>query len=417
MFDKKINLKTVIILILISILMASGTTYILAQTPTSTFTISPGIYPGAPSYTVWKEGNYYYAKDSTGAIKYSGIDAVTVIQNALNSLTNGRNWKEKVLLKGNIEISSTIRIPSYTILEIQGKIKASKGMAVNMIENNASMDHDFEIIGGTIDGNKDNGATNHAIVLTEASRWTIKSVRFVNVYSSSIKVIATGAIEAEDWIIKDCIFRYSRGYTIYLDGGMVKDGIITHNSIEDIDYRGIYIYSCWTITITDNSISINGKDVGHGHGIVVSTNAVGIIIKGNHIDHNYGHGIWLYQLRAIATGEGYHTVIIKGNHIHYNGKDGIKIENSRYVLIEGNDISENSYSASGSYNGITLVGTSTYITRENIIIGNTLCDIKTTPDQAYGIREYSYSDYNVIIGNIAQGNAIIDIWKQGSILK
>jgi len=73
------------------------------------------------SYVIWKDGDTYRAECLLkGGTDYSGTDA-TVIQSALNSLTPGRTWKEKVLLKGTFEISGFLNIPAYTILQ-GGKI-------------------------------------------------------------------------------------------------------------------------------------------------------------------------------------------------------------------------------------------------------------------------------------------------------
>jgi len=78
--------KLGVVSILVNILLISTLTYVIFASPNGTFTISPGIYPGAPSYTIWKEGSTYYAKNAYGAIDYSGTDAITVIQNVVDAL-------------------------------------------------------------------------------------------------------------------------------------------------------------------------------------------------------------------------------------------------------------------------------------------------------------------------------------------
>jgi len=85
---RKISLKTAIIAILLSVLLTTSIVYVLAS-PNGIFTISPGIFPGAPSYTIWKEGSYYYAKDAYGKIAYFGLDIGIVGQNVFDALTNG----------------------------------------------------------------------------------------------------------------------------------------------------------------------------------------------------------------------------------------------------------------------------------------------------------------------------------------
>lgn len=121
-FEKKVSWKVAIALVLVAILVSSTIVYTFAVSPGSTFTISLGIYPGAPSYTVWREGSNCFAKDVNGFIAYSGTNAGQIINWALGNLTSGRTWKEKVLLKGNFPLTIPLSLASYTILDIQGKL-------------------------------------------------------------------------------------------------------------------------------------------------------------------------------------------------------------------------------------------------------------------------------------------------------
>jgi len=80
---RNISKKTIAISFLaIGILIGSIGTYVYAQGQLTTLTISPGVYPGAPSYTIWREGNYYYAKDAYGNIDYFGTNASQIVNNA-----------------------------------------------------------------------------------------------------------------------------------------------------------------------------------------------------------------------------------------------------------------------------------------------------------------------------------------------
>ena len=43
------------------------------------------------SYVIYKQGDVIYAKNGeTGAVEFSGTDAATIIQNAINAVENGR---------------------------------------------------------------------------------------------------------------------------------------------------------------------------------------------------------------------------------------------------------------------------------------------------------------------------------------
>lgn len=76
------------------------------------------------AYLVYRRNGFVWAKNGrTDEVEFYGPDASVVIQNALNALTPNRTWKEKVLIKGDFSALPTdISIPSYTIVEVQGRI-------------------------------------------------------------------------------------------------------------------------------------------------------------------------------------------------------------------------------------------------------------------------------------------------------
>ena len=83
------NLKKYRVAIVIQLcailLLASGIVIVLAQTGT-TFTISEGIYPGAPSDTFWNLAGTYYAKNA-----YGSIGSSTNISYLVNNVIDGFN--------------------------------------------------------------------------------------------------------------------------------------------------------------------------------------------------------------------------------------------------------------------------------------------------------------------------------------
>jgi len=90
-FTRKLKL-TMVILCLAFLLIGSYIGYTFVPTPSSTFWWSSGVYPGAPSFTIWVEGTDYFAKDANGYIQnghiqYSGTNASDVINDAINGLT------------------------------------------------------------------------------------------------------------------------------------------------------------------------------------------------------------------------------------------------------------------------------------------------------------------------------------------
>lgn len=73
--------------ILILVVSLGYVLYTYAVSPTSTFVISGGIYPGAPTYTIWTESGNYYAKNVYGSIAYSGTNASAIINAAIDATT------------------------------------------------------------------------------------------------------------------------------------------------------------------------------------------------------------------------------------------------------------------------------------------------------------------------------------------
>jgi len=82
--------------------------YSFAAGSNDTFTISQGIYPGAPSYTIWKQDATYYAKNNFGVVKQYGTNKTTVIVSAIADLTDGG-----LIVLSDITMPNGITIPEY----------------------------------------------------------------------------------------------------------------------------------------------------------------------------------------------------------------------------------------------------------------------------------------------------------------
>lgn len=108
---------------------------------------------------VWKDSSGTIHADGDDSEIDSGSDAATVIQSALDGLTSGRSHKEKVAVKGDMEIGSTLQIPDYTILQVDGRLTLSDGSDTNMVENKDTTNGNSHIelhVNGELDGNSAN---------------------------------------------------------------------------------------------------------------------------------------------------------------------------------------------------------------------------------------------------------------------
>ena len=119
--------------------------------------------------------------DRSGNLVCDGTADDVEIQAALDYLTAGRDWYEKVLLKGDFTISTTVHVPSYTILEIDGKCTLADTVNLSMFDNNeasATLPSHIVFTGGILDGNRANnvGGTQFQALIDSgfATKITIK---------------------------------------------------------------------------------------------------------------------------------------------------------------------------------------------------------------------------------------------------
>jgi hypothetical protein len=107
------------------------------------------------SYVVFKSGATYYARGcGTGFSNYSGADAATVIQAAMDGLTAGRTWKEKVVIKGDVSLATYISPPSYTELDIYGRLTTTANVSlIRCVGTVGTHLTDICVKGGLITGN------------------------------------------------------------------------------------------------------------------------------------------------------------------------------------------------------------------------------------------------------------------------
>jgi len=102
--------------------------------PENVFTRSRG-----EQIIVWNDGTNIYADGPTGLVDSGayGVDDATVIQSALDGLTSGRDYYEKVVVVGDYVIDSPpLQVGSWTELEVLGQIKLGAGTDETLIQNN-----------------------------------------------------------------------------------------------------------------------------------------------------------------------------------------------------------------------------------------------------------------------------------------
>ena len=359
-------------------------------TRTQTTTISP-------TYVVFvdpEDPRIIKAKNSiTGKIDFSGTDAATVIQNAIDALNSTRTSKEKVLLSGSFSISKTIKVPSYTILEIQGTLtpapQAAKdgstlGNAQYPLIQNADLalgNNDIEIRGGILDG----GTTDiqhDAIHFNGVTNSTVQDISIMRFRGRGIVLGETtgGDSACQDIMISNCRFEHmglEAIRTIVLSSLPATIGnkriIITrcsfesNNEIPGDHYGAVHLDANTQDSLVDSCVFTNEKSA------VEIDSAFRNIVSNSIIDTTSSSAIIVYQ----GTGPEEQTATL--NH------------------IIGNSI------ANAGLAGILIASdTAANLATQNTIENNTITNCNTRGGYPYGAIAVEGSPDNVIVGNIIE---------------
>lgn len=311
------------------------------------------------NYIVYQEGVTTSAKNgTTGKIDFSGTDATIVIQNALNALTSGRTWKEKVVVKGNYSSLKQIQIPSYTILEIQGKWTAQNDLNDNLIINSDTINGNtqIEIYGGHVDANKDNQTVGtSAIRLYKVSTSTVHHM-----------IIRGGNRVAESTGV---------GILVYLS----REVLVSDNYTYEADYDNIQVTYSTSTVVTGNQM------IAGGNGGIQLAGSAYTVVTGNYIKGSMSSGV---GIRMCHEGTINNTIV--GNVFVGSSGSTIAIElcdGTNENLVEGNVV-YGYWTRGVNFRPIDST------TNRNLIQGNHFSNIAT------GIRfETNAGDNNQIIDN------------------
>jgi len=428
---KTIKLKTYILTILATLIISiSSIGYILAQS-SATFTISQGIYPGAPGYTIWREESVYYAKNAYGSLT-SGTNFTTIINNALLS--------DNVYLKSGIYelngVACNIKVPSNRVLEGEDKHttlirligNAYVGMVVNdgyigwLGDGNENITvRNISFDGGGTDPNGPDGSINFKGI----TNLLIENVATYNSSNLSIDYIEIG-------LIRNILLNEHSGAIV---GNRLGMGHTNYTTIENVRIygsigEGIYIDYCFNNTFINNYIegcadsglelrTSSGFNTVIGNTFVNNVNQIYLASHNNIISNNRIQG----GTNAIVIDYGAKYNTISSNTIYgLSNSNGIMIQTAgtQYNAITANTLYDCGYGIRSQNTGNnTFLGNMIFSCNygiellsspRNILISN------IANNGVYGIWEYSSgtSDYNVIIGCAAIGNDVLNIGKIGA---
>lgn len=220
-----------------------------------------GTFVNPCTFVVSKSGSDYAASNAYQTIYggsgdaggVDGADAMAVIQAALNGLTGGRTWKEKVVLNGVFDTTTStyIDVPAYTILE-GGSITGKAGIGVagshvtvkdvtasvdNSVESafhiycNNTTKEDIEFINCTAKDCGRHGFFNNG----EGATKIVKNVRYINCQAincgktSRFNDWITGFDLAESNDLIDCLVIGCYAEGSWESGFHVEDGPLKKN--------------------------------------------------------------------------------------------------------------------------------------------------------------------------------------------
>ena len=426
--------KQVLIFITVSLLIF-GIGFFVGQIYAQSFT-PPNVYidslPSTASYVISTDGTNVWATRYDGKIVYSGTDASTVIQSALNGLTSGRTWKERVVVKGEIVIYNTISIPSYTVLDLQGaKLILGNNVNKTMLSIGG---HHIEILGGILYGNKTNNTSGDVIV----SSGSYLDILVAGTKIFEVKGTGISFVYSSYVTITDC--EVSGGYygillmnvdNALVEGNYIHDtdtasGIVVQESSSggsnDIRIQGNYVYNAKTIGILARGSatypSIRISIIGN---IIINNKNDGICVAGVESSSIVGNISFQNTFDGISVQVAINSVL-EGNVSYQNGGNGIYIcDECANLLVQGNMLFNNDTDLSND-DGIRLSLFSSSVCPTGIKILNNVCT-DTRPSgsktQCYGINIFSGSDYNVVEGNYVDGNRTGSLYNggAGSIIK
>ena len=338
-FEKQVSLKWAIALVLIACLVSSSVVYyVFAVSPSSTVTISGGVYPGAPSYTVWREGDYYFAKDANGEIEYSGTNASNVVQSCfdvIDSVGGGSVYFNPT--GGEFVFTNSMLIPSNLLLDFGwSRIKMADNFnfyyftditppAYAMMFTNKGFPYtpivNVTIQNGIIDGNHDGQTTCGGIIaIKPAVKVTIRNL-----------MIEHATYDAHDAII------------LALCNASLIDNVKTFDS-GVVDGAPIGLRGCRQIVITNC-----------------------------HFENEFADGIVIYKEDQHVTADVYSWDIkIIGNTFIGAGRNAIRVETGCYdIVIDGNTIYDSGkntiYTPICDHAAIFIYGLSNFVISNNVI--------------------------------------------------
>ena len=364
------------------------------------------------SYIIYTDGTTIYAKNgATGQIDFSGTDASTVIQKAINNMTNGG----KLLIKAGLYIiSSMIYINKSIIFSGEGYNTILKNQ--DYTNMNAMIDVTAEnvtIENLQIDGNKAKIAVDSSYknvgISVDASNVIIRNNYIHDTYLDGVAGSGISNIIVENNNIWNtgktgASFAGHAIYFSYIESSIIRNNILSPSTGESINILGTY-RQAYNGHITRNNIIAENIIINKP---ILIVGAIGIIIENNLIINSP----YPIRLPYSSSSDLSENIIIVGNMMVGDG-----VSTNQYVLIE--NVNGLSFKDNIMYNcagGIAVLnGTSIKIdgnlfyncSLNSYVIGTSSIDAQISNNKIYKFKNTG-SGIRIYAGDVAVfGNEII----------
>lgn len=405
----KKTLKVSFIFLAIGLML--GALIVFAATPSSTFYISSGIYPGAPSYTIWREGSNYFAKDANGLIAYSGTNTSQIIENTIQtSPDNG------VIFFKNGVYSITTAISFSRPIAIIGESREGVVFVPSGDNSIFILDDDLhvELRNFMINDTSQVTSSVYAIDLHGIQFALLENI-FIDNYYKGIRIYGSIGYGCSYGSYKNIIIFHSRNTGLLLEGDYIVDN----------HFEGISVYS--TVDFDGALIHLNATTANNLGGNMFTDIS---ILNGGHTDYGLLIDGWasLWFENLISDNSGNASVIIRKKGTLYPGHIfftnlycmahtgyGIKLEGDgsgylTYINIENGMV--NSATEDGVYAYYVELSKFSLVSRDNAKNGLYLFHSQTNiiegtyiGNTEYGIKR-EYGGNNIIVGCQLSGNTI-----------
>ncbi len=397
------------------------------------------------SYIVYYQDNFYAQNGTTGMIDYSGMDAATVIQAAIDGLTEGGLI---VLRRGIYPLNNSVKLGQgihllgeqgailrvgdhsqgfsnpFNLLEVEGD-----DVTIENLELDGNTAANANVAGTTIDPAPANPDMQSGIMIRLGQNAKVLNCYVHDLWNAGIWLAATDGDVKGSEIASCLIERTGRSYSdpsstnppqsanavyVFRLSRSTSRSNIHDNILSDTYGRGIYLHFDTDSMISNNMLTNLLDPRQETSGVIVDDATKRVIIRGNKIS-GYGPGIFIAWAAcediiveanecfnapicggagsgividtAVVSGPAQRTVIIRGNICKGNAFFGISVAASN-TIVEGNicynNNQDSSELATRKAGIIVLTGQAPLISNISII-GNRCFDDQSIPTQEYGV--------------------------------